>query len=61
MVLSEFKLLFLVIMQKREWNGIFSLIQSVVWKAKSSLLGSKGNIPEFPLATWKELHILSML
>lgn len=50
-----------ITMQRKEWNGIFSLIQAVVWKAKSSLLGRKGNIPELPLNTWKKLHILSML
>lgn len=36
-------------MQGKEWAELFYLIQAAVWKAEASLLGSKGNIPEFSL------------
>ena len=36
-------------MQRKEWTELFSLIQPVAWKAKASLVGNKGNIPEFSL------------
>lgn len=36
-------------MQRKKWTEFFSLIQTAIWKAESSLLGSKVNIPEFSL------------
>lgn len=47
-------------MQRKERTELFSLGQTVVWKAEASLLGSKGDTPEFSLNII-ELCILSML